>query len=372
MNANFSRSLYCVLIGLFIAGVVLQLSGYNPTEAFSALWSGATGLKPGLPKGSNDIALGTGKAAFYLNKYHLAQSLARATPLLLIGLSVALSLQAGLFNIGAQGQMMFGALSATVVGGMKDISPTIHIPLTILAGIIGGAFWGAIPGILKAYRGVHEVIATILLNYMALHITAYLVMHSLRDPNPKKMAAQTAMMSPTSWLSPLVPGSNLTSGLFVALFLVICYVFLLNKMALGFEIRAVGSGQDAARAAGIPVEKTIITTMAIAGGLAGVAGALEVMGVQHLYRADIVGNYGFDGITVALLGNMAGFGVTLSALFFGMLSYGAGYMESQTRVPNSIAVMVQGLVILFIGIRYVSSKAKNSVLEMIDDEIQEE
>ena len=355
--SGFGKAAASIAIGLLLAAAVMQASGYHPVEAFTALFSGATGLFSGEAVGANDVSLG----AFHFSKDKLAGSLYHATPLLLTGLSVALGLRAGLFNIGAQGQMTVGALAAAVVGliganGKGGLPPAVHIPLTLLAGAVAGAVWGAIPGALKALRGVHEVIVTIMLNFVALNLAAYLVTHNLKDTARNSMAPQTALMAQSAFLPPLVPNSNLTIGLFLALIAVAAVFFLVLKTALGYEIRAVGQGTEAARAAGIPVAAILIKTMALSGALAGIAGALEAMAVTHRYIGGVEGTYGFDGIAVALLGGMNGGGILGSALFFGALANGARYMQLITDVPDTIAAIVQAFVILFVGVRWQRSR----------------
>ena len=342
----------------------MQASGYHPLEAFAALFSGATGLFPGKAVSANDVALG----AFHLSRDKLAGSLYHATPLLLTGLAVALGLRAGLFNIGAQGQMTVGALAAALVGligadGKGGLPPAIHLPLTMAAGAVAGTVWGAIPGALKALRGVHEVIVTIMLNFVALNLAAYLVTHNLKDTARNSMAPQTALMAKSAWLPPLVPNTSLTIGLFLALFAVAGVSFMMRKTALGYEIRAVGQGKDAARAAGIPVAAILIKTMALSGALAGVAGALEAMTVTHRYIGGVEGTYGFDGIAVALLGSGGGGGILGSALFFGALANGARYMQLITDVPDTLAAIVQAFVILLVGVRWHRSQKSANPME---------
>ncbi|HZP84584.1 MAG TPA: ABC transporter permease [Chthonomonadaceae bacterium] len=369
------RPLLSVLVGLFLAALVMRASGYDPRAAYSALWSGATGLQSGPARSPNDIPIGLGSRLGHLDRFVLAQSLAKATPLLFAGLSVAIGLRAGLFNIGAQGQLTAGALAAALVGtlgrsgGGGGWPPWLHIPLTLLAGVAAGAAWGALPGLLKARRGVHEVISTIMLNYIAANLASYLVTHGLKDPNPKNMAPQTALMASSSWLAPLpfAPGSNLTVGLLLALAAAAGVAFLIHRTALGFEIRAVGVGMEAARATGVPVARVMVIAMALSGALAGVAGAVEVMGVHHRYVQGVAGNYGFDGIAVALLGGLNGGGAVLSALFFGALSNGATGMQAQTDVPDSISVIVQAVVILLIGVRYSRKKAAPALVAAVLD-----
>ncbi|HZO88254.1 MAG TPA: ABC transporter permease [Chthonomonadaceae bacterium] len=367
-SGGFWRALFSVLAGLLLAALLMKASGYDVGAALSALWSGATGIAPGPSRGPNQIPIGIGAWKAHLDKFVLAQSLARATPLIWAGLSVALALRGGLFNIGAQGQLIVGALAAAVVGMLGkgseaggDVTggwpPWLHVPLTLLTGAAAGAVWGAIPGWLKARRGVHEVLSTILLNYIAADIASYLVTHGLKDPNSHSMAPQTGLMAASAWLTPAVPGSNLTVGLLLAVTAAALVAFLLQRTALGYEIRAVGLGQAAAEATGIPAVRTLVVTMGLAGALAGLAGAVEVMGVHHRYVPGVAATYGFDGIAVALLGGLTGSGTVASGLFFGLLASGASGMQRSTDVPDAITVIVQAVVILVIGVRYLRKRA---------------
>ncbi len=336
----------------------MKVSGYNPVEAYAALFQGGTGLKPGAPVALTDLALG----GWHLSLYDLAQTLSHVTPLVFTGLSVALGLRAGLFNIGAQGQMVVGAAAASAVGlwGGGAFSPPLHLFLTLGSATAAGALWGAFAGCLKAYRGVHEVISTIMLNYIALNLSFYLINHRLKDTTPGSMTPQSPLLPLSSQLPPLVSGANLSAGVFLALAAAVLVSFLIRKTALGYEIRAVGLGSEAARANGISVEGITIKTMALCGGLAGLAGAVEVMGVQHRFVQGIASSYGYDGISVALLGGLSGVGVLLSGLFFGGLSNGASAMKLIADVPDAIAVIVQAVVVVFVGVR-----AQNSPLRKI-------
>ena len=346
-KSRLIRSGISISLGLILAALLIQISGYNAIEAFSALWIGATGLQSGVASSSpTEVALGAG----HLNLFLLAQSLARVTPLLFCGLAVALALRAGLFNIGAQGQMVVGALAGAAVGlAPTSLPPALHVTLALAGGAAAGAFWGVIPGILKAWRGVHEVLSTIMLNFIGLNLVAYLVSHNLKDPNSQSL--QTSQIAKSAWLEPLVAHSNLTIGLLIAVLFALALPFFLSRTPLGFQIRAVGLNPEAAKAAGISVEKTIAITMALSGALAGLAGAIEVAGIHHRYVDGVAGSYGFDGIAVALLGGAGGGGAILSALFFGFLSTGSDYMQSLTHVPAPVAVVVQAVVILFVGIK---------------------
>ncbi len=344
------RPIASVLSGILIIVIFLAASGYNVGSAFSALWIGATGIQI---------------APISFQPYQLAQSLANATPLLFTGLSVAIGMKAGLFNIGAQGQLTFGAFATAVVGfSFNGMPAIIHICLALGAGAIAGAIWGAIPALLKSARGVHEVISTIMLNYVASDITSYMVTHSLKDRGSQ--APQTAAISKNIHLHPFVPGSLLNAGIFIALSVVALSSWFISRTSWGFRIRAVGESREAAETNGVPITATLLLAMALSGAAAGLAGAVMVLGQEHRFVKGMSGSYGFDGIAVALLGGNSGLGVTLSALFFGGLASGANNMQLLTNVPDSIATVVQAVVIFFAGVRSPIFHSKRGIKKMIN------
>ncbi len=361
-QTNLKRALLSILIGLLLVGVVLKVSGYRPLECYKALWEGATGLSSGKPVSVSDKGFSVGGWEAHFSTYTFAQTLATFTPLLFCGLAIAIGIRAGLFNIGAQGQMTVGAMAAATVGAIGTngslqpvtgtLPPVVHLTLTLLAGVLVGGLWGAIAGVLKAKRGVHEVLSTIMLNYVAINLTNYFATHNLKDPNPSNMAAQTGLIAKSAWLAPLIARSNLTIGVAIAVLSAMGLAFLLWRTAFGYEIRAVGLGAEAARTAGIPLSKILIQTMALSGALAGAAGALEVMGIHHRFVQGTAGDYGFDGIAVALLGSVHPFGIVLSAAFFGALNNGANLMQLQTDAPKTVAVVIQAVIILLVGLRF--------------------
>ncbi len=321
--------------GLLIAAAVILITGGNPLEAYSAMADGAFG-----------------------STVSLFRTLAKATPLLFTGLAVALALRAGLFNIGAEGQLVVGGLAAAWVGfSLKGLPLLVHLPLAIAAAALAGGLWAMIPGILKAWRGTHEVIVTIMMNYIAFELTHYLVNNVLRDrtsgATATPMVLPSARLVSAADLNPLYSGTNLSAGLILAVIAAVGVAFLFRRTALGFEIRAVGSGAEAARANGIPVGRTLVTAMTLSGMLAGMAGAVEVLGVHRRFLDAFSPGYGFDSIAVALLGGMNALGVTLAAILFGGLNSGALNMELITETPRQISGIVQAVVILAVAARYV-------------------
>jgi simple sugar transport system permease protein len=285
---------------------------------------------------------------------------------LLAGLSVALALRAGLFNIGAEGQLLVGAFAAAVLGAQDLGLPLpIHLPLCLIAGALAGALWGAVPGALKAWRGSHEVIVTIMMNYIAIHFLHYLVNGPFRDPNSLSPATPPVLDTARLWsvrdapeLARSFGGSHLSLAVLIAIASAIAYAFLFRRTALGFEIRATGQGPDAARTAGIPRGRTLTVAMALSGALAGLAGACEALGVHRRYLDAFSPGYGFDSIAVALLGGGTAFGTTLSALLFGGLSSGALQMELATGAPRQIAGIVQAIAILAVGARLLRARRR--------------
>jgi simple sugar transport system permease protein len=280
----------------------------------------------------------------------ISETLFAATPLLLAGLGLALGFQAGLFNIGAQGQMIMGAIVATYVGIYVTAPGFVHIPLTLLAGILGGMIWGGIPGLLKARTGAHEVITTIMFNFIALYFIQWiLTTPGLQDPgreNPVSAAiAETARL-------PKLFGSSyrVTIGFLIALAAVFFVHWLLYRSSVGFEFRAVGSNPQAGKYAGMNVAVVVTLAMAIAGGLAGMAGANQIMALDP-YKASpaLAGFVGFDAITVALLGRSNPIGVMWAAILFGALSAGGREMAGAAQVPIDLVVVLQALIVIFVA-----------------------
>lgn len=347
------RPVGALVLGLAVAALVIAVTGGNPTEAFAALGRGVFGDVPKL------FATLLQKHELHLTN-EMYRTLGKATPLLFSGLAVAVALRAGLFNIGVEGQLLVGGLVSAWIGYSVTGLPTAaHLPLALAAGMAGGALWALLPGLLKAWRGAHEVIVTIMMNYIAIHLCHYLVTNPLLEPaatNPNN-APRTPLVLATAqlWSAPGVPGFSAGFGL--ALLAAFAVSVLLRRTALGFEIRAVGLGPEAARAAGLPVGRTLVVAMLISGALAGLAGAVEVLGNHHRYFDAFSPGYGFDSIAVALLGNLGAFGVTLSSLAFGGLASGAITMEAYTDTPRQIAGIVQAIVILVVGARALRRRA---------------
>lgn len=329
ISSRLGTPILALLFALSIGVMLILWGGRDPFKAYGALLVGSIGSLQGI-----------------------SETIVNMTPLVLTGLSVAFANRCNLFNIGAEGQFIVGQMGAAWAGyALQGLPRIIHLPLTLLFGILAGALWGAIPGILKAKRGVHEVINTIMMNYIALLLTHNLVTGVLKAPGflpvTSEIAPTAKLIRLLGWLSPTF---RLNTGILVALGAAAFVFWLLWKTTSGYEIRAVGLNAEAARYGGISVGKNVVLAMTIAGGLAGMAGAVHVMGIQYKF-IDIFTftGYGFDGIAVALLGNSHPVGVVIGSLVFGALSTGASRMQLIAGVSKQIIVIVQAIIVFFVA-----------------------
>jgi ABC-type uncharacterized transport system permease subunit len=324
-----------------------------PGAAVSSAWDSAFNAYRALFEGAV-VAPSTVNAAFHGGSisaifYPLSETLVRATPLILGGLSVALAFRAGLFNIGASAQLFCGALVAGVIGFDWNLPPFIHVVVAVIGGFAGGAILGWFVGWLKATTGAHEVIVTIMLNYIVLYFITYLLgtsfliaPHSVNPVSP---------IVPGSARLPHIAGSNLRveAGFPLAIACAYGVWWLLNRSTVGFEFRAVGANPEAARTAGMNVARTYILVMLIAGGLAGLMGANQILGTDFQLTNQTNGTYGVDAITVALLGRASPLGVVLAALLYGGLEAGGVQMATVTQIPEDIVTVIQALIVLFVA-----------------------
>ena len=315
--------LLAVVLALVIGAIILAISGASPVRAYAALLEGS---------------FGSMKA--------LGRTLAKATPLIFSGLAVALAFKAGLFNIGAQGQLLFGALASAAAGFMiKGLPPLLHVTVALLAGAIAGALFGAIPGMLKAYTGASEVITTIMLNYVAINITDYLADGPLKDISGGNIVARTPAILDSARIPSL---GEIPIGFFLAIIVSIIVWFTLWRTTVGFEIRTVGLSPHAAKYSGMRVAYTIILTMVISGFLAGIGGSIETLGIVGRYQPGFNTGLGFDGITIALLGKTHPFGIIPAALLIGAMKAGASQMQFDAHVAKEITDVIQALMLFFV------------------------
>ncbi|MFB7139490.1 ABC transporter permease [Gottfriedia sp. NPDC056225] len=318
-------SLIAILLGLIAGAILIFVTGSDPVEGFTYLFQG--GLK---------------------DPERIGNTLATATPLILTGLSVAFAFRTGLFNIGAAGQMLFAGFCASAVGLTVDLPTLILVPLMVIVAFIAGAAWAFIPGLLKARFNVHEVVSTIMMNWIAYWTVYYLVPQYFKGSTEteSKMLADSATLK-MPFLSSLFGDSYINFGLFVAVIMVIVISFIINRTVLGYELKAVGYNRSAAEYAGISVNRNVILSMMISGGLAGLAGVVQFAGNSSLIQIGVLPTEGFDGIAVALLGMNTPIGVFFSAIFFGILYSGKGFMSAMTSIPPDIADVIIAIIIYF-------------------------
>jgi ABC-type uncharacterized transport system permease subunit len=322
-----------VVVAMVLGGIVMLLTGVNiPTigQAYAALFSGSLGSVSAL-----------------------SETLTAAAPVTLAALGVALGFRAGLFNIGAEGQMIAGGMTAVVVGfSFAGLPIWIHLPLALLAGIIGGAIWAAIPGWLKAATGAHEVITTIMLNLSAVQLTNYLLRNppiqkpGRHDPISASVLHSAELPKLLTWLD---PNLRLNAGILITILAVALVYWLLFRTTLGFEFRASGLNPLAARYAGMRSGLIIVVVMAISGGLAGLAGANQVLGVLGRASPGFSGGVGFNSIAVALLGRSHPVGVLLAGILFGALDAGGRQMQVTAGVRIDLISIIQALIIVFVA-----------------------
>jgi len=324
--------IYAILLALAVAAVVIVLVDSNPVDAYWALLRGMFG--------STD---------------RIAASLGRSTPFIGAALAVAFAFRAGLFNIGAEGQLLVGATAAAWVGTfswLADVPGPIAIPIVIVAGAIGGAVYGGLPGVLKARTGAHEVIVTIMLNNIAVLLVRWLVNSQdpllLRDPGAS--VPRTADIPASARLPEVIatrPPVHL--GFFLAITLCTIVWFILKRTTFGFEVRTVGTNANAAKYAGMGVNRTIVLVMALSGGFAGLAGAGEITGTSGFLSPGVFLGIGFDAIAIALLARANPFGIILTSILWGSMLSGAGLMQQESGLSIDAVRIVQALVLLFVA-----------------------
>ncbi len=319
-----------VVLAVLIGSIFILASGRDPALAFAALFHGAFG-------GARQIG----------------ETLMRATPLILTGLAVAYGFRAGLFNIGAEGQLFLGGLAAAWLGIVLAGLPWwVIVPALLVAAALAGAAWAFVPALLKARVGAHEVITTMMFSYIGRYLVSWLVTGPLKGPG---QIPQTAALPPESTLPRLsdvftmLPASRAHVGIIVALVAAVAVWLLLKYTILGFEARSVGFNPSASENSGISVRATTVKSLCISGALAGLAGAVEVMGVHGRLFDQFSSGFGFTGIAVALLAKNNPLAVIATAILFGALSAGAGTMQLEADVPQKLIYIIQALVIFFVA-----------------------
>lgn len=313
-----------ILLAFFVGAIMLLVTGYSPLDAYSALITGAFG----------DI-------------FGIGQTFTQATPIIFTALAFLFAFKCGLFNIGAEGQLLVGGFAAALVGISFDGLPTlIHVPMALLAGALAGGLWGFIPAVLKTKLGAHEVITTMMLSYVALYVTGYLVNYPYKAPG---WVSQTVPIASSAELPRILQPTQLSASIFIAVILIVLTYYTLQKTTLGYEVRAIGLNPAAAESGGINIKRGMILALVISGAMAGLGGAGEILGVHRRFIEGFSPGYGWDGLAVALVGGLNPLGVLIAAVLFGALRSGGMVMTRVTRVPLDLVSILQALVILFVA-----------------------
>jgi general nucleoside transport system permease protein len=341
-----------ILTAVVFGGIIIKMVGGDPVQAYRGLIEGSLGSKKAL-----------------------SETAVWATPYIFAGLAVALAFKGGLFNIGAEGQLAVGAVFSSLIGYALpewlgfNLPAIIHIPLAVLFGMLMGGVWAGIVGWLKAYTGGHEVINTIMMNYIALNTTSFLLNGIMKDRSPTNVIARTPLIAESARIPPIFEGFRMHWGFILALLVALLIWWLLAKTTLGFQIRTVGLNPDAAKYAGMNVKRIIILTMMLSGMLAGLAGSIEVTGLNYRHELGFSIGYGFDAIAIALLGKSHPLGVVLASFLFAAMRNGATRMQFLTQLPVDLISMIQALILLLVAadaiVRYIyriKSKGERVVL----------
>ncbi len=360
LRKPLASALAAILVGFAVASVVLAAAGYSPIDSFAALLQGSFG-KP---------------------KY-IVNVLIKATPILLTGVGVSFAFQTGLFNIGAEGQYIFGTILSTIVGYLFNFPPIIQIPLVLGAGILGGVALGAFIGFLKARFGIHEVITSIMTNWIMLYLCNFVVQTDLFHkpnsgttypinpsgftmilPNWKKSEAGMAALDNVPWLKEIMLRTDINFGFLIAVIVAIVAGILLSRTKLGYELRAVGHNRDAARFAGINVDRGLVTCMAISGGICGLAGALNITGISPHAIATLAAmeGYGFNGLSVAFIAGCSCVGCIPSSILFASLIYGGMTIQQTVGAPSNIINIMIGTIVFFTALPGIT----NAIADWLD------
>jgi len=320
------RPLIGILLGLLTGAGLIALTGVDPMDAYAALLEGSIG-----------------------SPQSIANVLVRASPLLLGGVGVAIGIKAGVWNIGTEGYMYAGAIGATAVGIIPlPVPPIVHIVLAILAGMLLAAVWGLGPAYLRAYRGVNEVVTTIMMNYVAIFFTSWLVHEPQPMAEPGSFFPMSKILAPTAKLPILISGTSLHPGFIIGILACILFFLAIRFTPFGFRTRMLGANPEAARYAGVNVKRYIVFALVIGALMGGVAGATEVMGLKNRLFMDFVAGVGYESVAVALLAGGNPLGVIASALFFSALKAGGATMSIQTGVGAPMTIVIEALCVLFV------------------------
>jgi ABC-type uncharacterized transport system permease subunit len=335
MQRTLRDALIALAVVFGVGSVAMLLAHVSPLDGFGALFDGALG-----------------------NQSELAETLLQTTALLFPALGIALAFRAGLFNIGAEGQIVLGGMTAGILGVALPLPGLVLIPVVLAASALAGGLWGGLAGFLKARFGANEVISTLMLNTIAILLATYLIGGPFKQPGAG--AAETPQLPAAAWLPVLIPNTRLTISFLIALVLAGVLWYIFRATVFGYELRAAGEAPEAARRAGIDLGRTAFTAMALSGAIAGLGGATIVMGVLHRFNTGLSPGYGFIGIAVALVGNLEPLFIIIAAFGFGILQSGAIAMQAEANVPRDVVTLVEGLVIIALAGRRFATERRSS------------
>jgi len=349
-SGPFLIALSAVVLGLVAGGILMAAIGENPFQGYRFMLKGSL-----------------------MSMERVGNTIATSIVLLFSGLSFAFAYKTGLFNIGGSGQMLVGGLAASLVAHYVFLPRPLYLIVLVLSALAGGALWGVIPGFLKAKFNVHEVVSSIMMNWIAYWSIYYYIPAHMKAPAVETESSSIALAQSlrTPWLTKIFTGSEyINLGIFLAIIAVILVHFCLNKTTLGFELRAVGANKSCAEYAGIPVNRSVILSMAFSGALAGAAGLTYSTGYSLCMQIGVMPSQGFDGIAVSLLGASTPIGVLLASFFFGILQSGKGFMNAMTSVPPEIADTIISVIIYFTATSVLFEKLWNNLFHHLHEKHQ--
>lgn len=316
-------TLLSVVLAFVVSGIVVALLGFHPAKAFYYIASGAFG-----------------------NKNNIAETLVKTATFGFCGLSYAVAFRCGIFNIGTEGQMFMGALFSVFAATAIQLPPVIHVIVAVLAGALGGMLWGMLAAWLKVQFGASEVITTVMLNYVAIYFVSYMVTGPMKAPGAS--TPTTAITAETANLPVILSGTRLHFGFILLILSLIAYKIFMWHTPRGYQMRVVGANPNAAAYSGINANRNIFLSLALSGGFGGIAGACEILGVQHKLIQSFSNNYGYTGIAVGLLGSCLPIGIFLSAVLFAALQSGGNNLQMFMQVPSAVMFIIQGFVVIFV------------------------
>ncbi|WP_448059453.1 ABC transporter permease [Cellulomonas hominis] len=357
LESSWLVTVMAIVLALLISGVLIaaadsavqDAAGYlfaRPADFFSAVWDAVWSAYVALFQGS---VVNFGAPTFERAIRPLTETMTVSVPLILAGLGLSVGFRAGMFNIGAQGQIILGAVFGGYVGFAFSLPPGLHLLLATIGAAVGGGLWAGIAGVLKARTGANEVIVTIMLNNVAVYLVGYLLTTSAFKRGDSNNPISPPIKDSALYPALLGSGFRLHAGFLLAIVAAVFVWWLMNRSTIGFQFRAVGSNPSAARTAGISVNATYVWVMVVAGALAGLAGSAQVLGTEKVLTAGVAASFGFDAITVALLGRSRPLGTFMAGLLFGALRAGGFAMQASTGTPIDIVLVMQSLIVLFIA-----------------------